>query len=53
MDERVRIDPMDPNTSQEFFSTQFQFDIDFKDVKGQEKIKRALEITAAGVTMPY
>jgi magnesium chelatase family protein len=32
----------------DFFSGQFDFDIDFRDVKGQQNIKRALEIAAAG-----
>ncbi len=36
------------NTREEFFHSQYEFDIDFTDVKGQENIKRALEIAAAG-----
>lgn len=36
------------NTREEFFDSQYVFDIDFDDVKGQENIKRALEIAAAG-----
>ena len=36
------------NTREDFFQTQDQFDFDFSDVKGQETIKRALEIAAAG-----
>ena len=36
------------NTREEFFSDQYQFEFDFTDVKGQENIKRALEIAAAG-----
>ncbi len=36
------------NTREEFFNAQYDFDIDFNDVKGQENIKRALEIAAAG-----
>jgi magnesium chelatase family protein len=31
-----------------FFHSQYDFDLDFADVKGQENIKRALEIAAAG-----
>ena len=36
------------NTREEFFSNLSLNDIDFSDVKGQENIKRALEIAAAG-----
>ena len=36
------------NTREDFFNTQDEFDFDFADVKGQENIKRALEIAAAG-----
>lgn len=36
------------NTREEFFNAQYDFEIDFADVKGQENIKRALEIAAAG-----
>ena len=40
--------PVDVNTREEFFNSQYQFELDFTDVKGQENIKRALEISAAG-----
>jgi magnesium chelatase family protein len=36
------------NAREEFFHSQYDFEIDFADVKGQENIKRALEIAAAG-----
>ncbi|HPG10307.1 MAG TPA: YifB family Mg chelatase-like AAA ATPase [Chitinophagaceae bacterium] len=36
------------NTREEFYDAQYEFEIDFVDVKGQENIKRALEIAAAG-----
>lgn len=36
------------NTRDEFFSQLKEYDYDFSDVKGQENIKRALEIAAAG-----
>lgn len=36
------------NTRDEFYNAQYEFEIDFSDVKGQENIKRALEIAAAG-----
>jgi len=40
--------PVAVNTREEFFDAQFHFDIDFNDVKGQENVKRAMEIAAAG-----
>lgn len=36
------------DTRDEFYHSQYDFGIDFSDVKGQENIKRALEIAAAG-----
>ncbi len=42
------IKPTYVNTREEFAHAQTDFDIDFCDVKGQENIKRALEIAAAG-----
>jgi len=42
------LQPIVINTREEFFNNQYEFDIDFSDVKGQENIKRALEIAAAG-----
>jgi magnesium chelatase family protein len=48
LDGHIHIDPLDRSARQDFFSTQYQFDIDFKDVRGQQNIKRALEIAAAG-----
>src|SRR6476659_1376340 len=40
--------PVQIDTRDEFFNAQYDFDADFCDVKGQEGIKRALEIAAAG-----
>lgn len=36
------------NTREEFFNSQLEDDLDFADVKGQENVKRAMEIAAAG-----
>lgn len=40
--------PVQVNTRDEFFSKVNSYEHDFSDVKGQENIKRALEIAAAG-----
>lgn len=42
------LQPVVVNTRDEFFHSQYDFDIDFSEVKGQENIKRAMEISAAG-----
>lgn len=42
------ISPVQVNARQEFFNSQYDFEFDFSDVKGQSNIKRALEIAAAG-----
>lgn len=44
----VDIKPLSVDTRSEFFNAQTHFDIDFSEVKGQETIKRALEIAASG-----
>ena len=36
------------NTREEFYAHQSTFEFDFADVKGQENVKRALEVAAAG-----
>ena len=42
------LQPTIVNARDEFFHSQYSFEFDFNDVKGQENIKRALEIAAAG-----
>ena len=46
--DETTLQPVTVNTRDAFFTTQYDFDFDFTDVKGQENIKRALEIAAAG-----
>ena len=41
-------EPTFVDTRKEFYEQQCSFDLDFADVKGQEGVKRALEIAAAG-----
>ena len=36
------------NTREEFYEEQLKFDYDFSEVKGQENVKRAFEVAAAG-----
>lgn len=45
---RMTIEPMVKDTREIFHTAQSEYDADFKDVQGQENIKRALEIAAAG-----
>lgn len=40
--------PLKVDTRDEFFHSQYDLEQDFSDVKGQENIKRAMEIAAAG-----
>jgi len=42
------LEPVVVNAREEFYNSQYDYEIDFADVKGQENIKRALEIAAAG-----
>ena len=44
----VKLDPVIVNTREEFYNSLCDYDSDFSEVKGQENIKRALEIAAAG-----
>ncbi|WP_300700646.1 YifB family Mg chelatase-like AAA ATPase [Bacteroides sp.] len=42
------LEPTLVNTREEFYNQQSDFDFDFAEVKGQENVKRALEVAAAG-----
>ncbi|HWZ34783.1 MAG TPA: magnesium chelatase domain-containing protein, partial [Mucilaginibacter sp.] len=44
----VELQPEQVNTREEFYNSLSNYDSDFSEVKGQENIKRALEIAAAG-----
>jgi magnesium chelatase family protein len=48
LEDETYLEPTVVNTREEFATAQGDFEIDFCDVKGQENIKRALEIAAAG-----
>ena len=44
----TQYEPTIVDTRKEFYEHQYSFDLDFADVRGQESVKRALEVAAAG-----
>lgn len=48
VDGKRTLDPTEVNTREEFYAKQEAFQFDFSDVRGQENVKRALEVSAAG-----
>ena len=48
MNGSTKYEPMVVDTRKEFYEQQYTYDLDFSDVKGQEGVKRALEVAAAG-----
>jgi magnesium chelatase family protein len=45
---RTEVEPTVIDTRKEFYEQQYNFDLDFADVRGQENVKRALEVAASG-----
>jgi magnesium chelatase family protein len=48
LEDKLEIEPTAKDTRDIFYATLNQYDVDFSHVQGQENIKRALEIAAAG-----
>ncbi|MGQ9846993.1 MAG: YifB family Mg chelatase-like AAA ATPase [Bacteroidales bacterium] len=48
IEQRKPLEKISVNLEEEFYSNYNNYQIDFSDVKGQENVKRALEIAAAG-----
>ena len=48
MNEKIQLQPTIVHTREEFFAHQSTYEADFSEVKGQESVKRAMEVAAAG-----
>lgn len=48
LNDKVSLPMTEVDTRKEFYAKQSTFDLDFADVKGQENVKRAFEVAAAG-----
>ncbi len=44
----AQFEPVRIDTRREFYERQYKFDLDFADVRGQDNVKRAIEVAAAG-----
>ena len=48
LEQKTNPQPTIVDTRKEFYEQQYNFDLDFADVRGQDNVKRALEVAAAG-----
>lgn len=48
MDGKITLEPTVVDTRKEFYDQQHSYEFDFSEVRGQENVKRALEVAAAG-----
>lgn len=48
VDDKRQLQPVKIDIKEEFYARQLVFEMDFSDVRGQENVKRAMEVAAAG-----